>query len=133
MGEKSVRACDGGACDAFRMETYFHCDGIPSERVGWIPRSGIRARAVPETSFSTGSRHYCSAVGACVPTYLAERKETASATARSVSAVRQMSVITLAELRELQAGEKIGIGPHTTASSRSVKFLSWISFPVFMS
>ena len=40
------------------METYFHCDGIPSERVGSIPQSGIRARAVPETSFSTVSRKH---------------------------------------------------------------------------
>ena len=52
---------------------------------------------------------------------------------RSVSAVRQMSFIVLAELREPLAGEKIGIGPHTTASSRSVKSYSWIIFPVFMS
>ena len=61
-GGKPVRACDGGACDALGPETRFHCDGIPSERVGLIPRSGIRARAVPETSFQTGSRHYCSTV-----------------------------------------------------------------------
>ena len=38
-GGKSFRACDGGACDALRTETRFHCDGIPSERVGLIPRT----------------------------------------------------------------------------------------------
>ena len=48
---KSARACDGGACDAHRMETRFHSDGIPSERVGLIPRSGIRARTVSGTIF----------------------------------------------------------------------------------
>ena len=37
-GGKSFWACDGGACDALRMETRLHCDGIPSERVGLIPR-----------------------------------------------------------------------------------------------
>ena len=61
-GGKSFRACDEGACDALRMETCFHCDGIPSERVGLIPRSGIRARAVHETSFPTRSRQHCRTV-----------------------------------------------------------------------
>ena len=61
-GGRPIRACDGGACDAFSLETRFQCDGIPSERVGLIPQSGIRARAVPETSFLTVSREHCGTV-----------------------------------------------------------------------
>ena len=53
---KPSRACDGGACDGHRMETCSHCDGIPSERVGLIPRSGYHARAVPERDFPFRSR-----------------------------------------------------------------------------
>ena len=65
-GGQSARTCDGGACDALRMETRFHCDGIPSERVGLIPRSGIRARAVPETSCPALGRQHCWTEDGCL-------------------------------------------------------------------
>ena len=50
-----------------------------------------------------------------------DRKPTASATALSVSAERQICFMVISDVRSLPDGEKIGIGPQTTASSRSTR------------
>ena len=45
----SSRACNGVARFELALGAGLNCDGIPSTRAGWIPRSGNHARALTET------------------------------------------------------------------------------------